>query len=264
MSGEVRTKRCDRWGLVRKTLVIGNWKMHKTVAEAVAFARALSACLPERADCDVAIAPPFTALHPLREVLRGSPIALCAQDVHGEDEGPFTGEVSAPMLADVGCLYGLVGHSERRRLFGETNEEVNRKARALLRAGIRPVVCVGESLEEREADQTFSVIRRQLKEGLNNLSADDIRRTIVAYEPVWAIGTGKTASPGQAQEAHDFIRQFIGHRAGKETAAEVRILYGGSVNPGNAASLMAQKDIDGVLAGGASLEVDSFRKLIDH
>ncbi|OQA29070.1 MAG: Ribose import ATP-binding protein RbsA [Chloroflexi bacterium ADurb.Bin344] len=167
---------------LRKALIIGNWKMHKTVAEAVAFARALSACLPERPERDVAIAPPFTALHALREALRGSPIALCAQDVHGEDEGPFTGEVSAPMLADVGCRYGLVGHSERRRLFGESNEEVNRKARALLRAGIRPVVCVGESLEEREADQTFSVIRRQLKEGLNNLSADDIIRYMVGRE----------------------------------------------------------------------------------
>jgi len=247
---------------VRKALIIGNWKMHKTVGEAVEFARALSVGLSGTDDRDVAIAPPFTALYALREALRGSTIALCAQDVHGEDQGPFTGEVSAPMLADVGCLYGLVGHSERRRHFGESNEQVNRKARALLRAGISPVVCVGESLEEREAGQTFSVVRRQLKEGLNNLSADDIRRTIVAYEPVWAIGTGKTASPGQAQEVHDFIRQFIGHRAGKEAAAEVRILYGGSVNPENAASLMAQKDIDGLLAGGASLEVDSFRKLI--
>ena len=247
---------------MRKALIIGNWKMHKTVGEAVEFARALSVGLSGTDDRDVAIAPPFTALYALREALRGSTIALCAQDVHGEDQGPFTGEVSAPMLADVGCRYGLVGHSERRRHFGESNEQVNRKARALLRAGISPVVCVGESLEEREAGQTFSVVRRQLKEGLNNLSADDIRRTIVAYEPVWAIGTGKTASPGQAQEVHDFIRQFIGHRAGKEAAAEVRILYGGSVNPENAASLMAQKDIDGLLAGGASLEVDSFRKLI--
>lgn len=249
---------------MRKALIIGNWKMHKTVAEAVEFARALTASLPDAADRDVALAPPFTALHALSSLLKHSAIALCAQDVHGEDRGAYTGEVSAPMLLDVGCRYGLVGHSERRRLFGESNEEVNRKARALLRTGITPVVCVGEALEEREADQTTSVIRRQLKEGLNNLPADDIRRSIVAYEPVWAIGTGKTASPEQAQDVHRFIRQFLERMAGKERADEIRIIYGGSVNPENAAALMAQNDIDGVLVGGASLDVDSFRKIIHY
>ncbi len=238
--------------------------MNKTVGEAVEFARALAASFPGAADRDVAIAPPFTVLHALSSILRGTAIALCAQDVHGEDRGAFTGEVSAPMLLDAGCRYGLAGHSERRRLFGESNEDVNRKAKALLRAGLTPVLCVGESLEEREADQTTSVVRRQLKEGLNNLSADDIRRSIVAYEPVWAIGTGRTASPEQAEEVHRFIRQFVERMAGKERADAIRILYGGSVNPANAGALMAQKDVDGVLVGAASLDVDSFRKIIEY
>ena len=238
--------------------------MHKTVEEAVAYARELTGGFTALADRDAAIAPPFTALHALSAVLQDTPIALCAQDVHWEQEGAFTGEVSAPMLLDAGCRYALIGHSERRRWSGESNEDVNRKAKAALRAGLFPVVCVGETLDEREAEQTFSVIRRQLKEGLNNISADDIRRAIVAYEPVWAIGTGKTATPGQADEAHDFIRQFLERIYGKEVAAEIPILYGGSVNPENAGSLMAQKDIDGLLVGGASLDAVSFRKIIHY
>jgi triosephosphate isomerase len=165
--------------------------------------------------------------------------------VHWEREGAFTGEVSAPMLLDAGCRYVLIGHSERRRWFGETNEDVSRKAKAALRAGLFPVVCVGETLDEREADQTFSIIRRQLKEGLNNIPADDIRRAIVAYEPVWAIGTGKTAALDQAEEIHDFIRQFLARIYGTDIAAGICILYGGSVNPDNAGSLVAQKDIGG-------------------
>lgn len=249
---------------MRRAIIIGNWKMNKTVGEAVEFARALAAALPDTADRDVAIAPPFTALHALAPLLRDTAIALCAQDVHGEDRGAFTGEVSAPMLHDVGCRYGLAGHSERRRLFGETNDDVNRKVKALLRAGLTPVLCVGETLEERDAEQTYNIVRRQLKEGLNNLSADDIRRSIVAYEPVWAIGTGRTASPEQAEEVHHFIRQFVERMAGKERADAIRILYGGSVNPANAGALMAQKDVDGVLVGAASLDVDSFRKIIEY
>ncbi|HQM91687.1 MAG TPA: triose-phosphate isomerase [Syntrophales bacterium] len=248
--------------IVRRPLIIGNWKMNKTIGEAVGFARALAAGLPPVTDRDAAIAPPFTALYALAPELRETAIALCAQDVHGEDRGAFTGEVSAPMLRDVGCRYGLAGHSERRRIFGETGDDVNRKVKALLRAGLTPVLCVGETLEERDAEQTYNIVRRQLKEGLNNLSADDIRRSIVAYEPVWAIGTGRTATPDQAQDIHHFIRQFLGLMAGQEGAEEIRILYGGSVSPENAGALMAQKDIDGVLVGGASLDVDSFRKII--
>jgi len=249
---------------VRRALIIGTWKMHKTVGQAVGFARELAGGFTTKADRDVAIAPPFTALHALSAVLKDTAIALCAQDVHWEQEGAFTGEVSAPMLLDAGCRYVLIGHSERRRWSGESNEDVNRKARAALRGGLAPVVCVGETLDEREADQTFSVIRRQLKEGLNNILADDIRRAIVAYEPVWAIGTGKTATPEQAEEIHDFIRQFIERIHGTEIAAGICILYGGSVNPDNAGSLMAQKDIDGLLVGGASLDAVSFRKIIHY
>jgi len=249
---------------LRKALIIGNWKMHKTVAQAVEFARELAGGFTAVADRDVAIAPPFTALQALQAVLKDTPIALCAQDVHWEQEGAFTGEVSAPMLFDAGCRYVLIGHSERRRWFGESNEDVNRKAKAALRAGLFPIVCVGETLDEREADQTLSVLRRQLKEGLNNIAADDIRRTIVAYEPVWAIGTGKTAAPEQAEEIHDFIRQFIARIHGTEIAAGICILYGGSVNRDNAGSLMAQKDIDGLLVGGASLDAGSFRKIIHY
>ena len=249
---------------MRRALIIGNWKMHKTVAQAVEFAQELSAGFTAVADRDVAIAPPFTALHALSAVLKDTDIALCAQNMHWEEKGAFTGEVSAPMLLDAGCRYVLIGHSERRRWPGESNEDVNRKARAALRGGLTPVVCVGETLDEREADQTFSVIRRQLKEGLNNISADDIRRAIVAYEPVWAIGTGKTATPEQAEEIQNFIRQFIERIHGTEIAAGICILYGGSVNPDNAGSLMAQKDIDGLLVGGASLDAVSFRKIIHY
>jgi triosephosphate isomerase len=238
--------------------------MHKTAGEAVEFARALAAGFTARDGRDVAIAPPFTALHALSAVLKGTGIALCAQNVHWEEQGAFTGEVSASMLLDAGCRFVLVGHSERRALFGESNDDVNRKAKAALRAGLSPVLCVGETLDEREADQTLSVLRRQLKEGLNNISAGDIRRSNVAYEPVWAIGTGKTATPDQAEEVHDFIRQFLERIYGKELAAEIRVLYGGSVNPDNAGALMGQKDIDGVLVGGASLDAGSFRKIIHY
>jgi triosephosphate isomerase len=251
-------------GTLRRALIIGNWKMHKTVAQAVEYARELSGGFAARADRDVAIAPPFTALHALSAILKDTPIALCAQDVHWEQEGAFTGEVSASMLLDAGCRYVLVGHSERRSFFGESNDDVNRKARAALRVGLSPVLCVGETLDEREAGQTLSIIRRQLKEGLNNISADDIRRSIIAYEPVWAIGTGKTATPEQAEEIHDFIRQFIERICGKELATGIRVIYGGSVNPENTGSLMKQKDIDGVLVGGASLDAGSFRKIIDY
>jgi triosephosphate isomerase (TIM) len=249
---------------LRRALIIGNWKMHKTVAQAVEYARGLATGMTVMADREVVIAPPFTALHALSAALKDTSVSLCAQDVHWEQEGAYTGEISAPMLLDAGCRYVLIGHSERRKWFGESNEDVNRKAKAALKAGLFPVVCVGETLDEREAEQTFSIIRRQLKEGLNNISADDIRRAIVAYEPVWAIGTGKTATPGQAEEVHDFIRQFIARIYGTDNAAGISILYGGSVNPDNAESLMTQKDIDGLLVGGASLDPESFGKIIHY
>ncbi|MCX5833442.1 MAG: triose-phosphate isomerase, partial [Deltaproteobacteria bacterium] len=217
---------------------------------------------PPPQERDIVIAAPYTALHPLGRVLRASAIQLSAQNVHWEEQGAFTGEVSARMLLEAGCRYVIVGHSERRRLFGEQNREINLKIRAALNAGLKPILCVGETLEERGDEKTFSVVRRQLKEGLNNLTPDDIRHAVVAYEPVWAIGTGKTAAPAQAQEVHRFIRQMMADLFGENLAAAIPIIYGGSVNPGNIGDLMAEIDINGVLAGGASLDIESFSKII--
>ncbi len=245
-----------------RPFIAGNWKMHKTVSEALEFAGALARRFPPPQERDIVIAVPYTALHPLGRALQGSAIQLSAQNVHCEEQGAFTGEVSARMLREAGCRYVIVGHSERRRHFGEQNREVNLKVRAALTAGLKFILCVGETLDERGDEKTFSVVRRQLKEGLNNLTPDDIRHAIVAYEPVWAIGTGKTAAPAQAQDVHRFIRQLIAGLFGEDTAAAMPIIYGGSVNPGNIGALMAEADINGVLAGGASLDVESFSKII--
>jgi triosephosphate isomerase len=245
-----------------RPFIAGNWKMHKTVSEALEFAGALARRFPPPQERDIVIAAPYMALHPLGQALRTSAIQLSAQNVHWEEQGAFTGEVSARMLSEAGCRYVIVGHSERRRLFGEQNREINLKVRAALKAGLKPILCVGETLEERGDEKTFSVVRKQLKEGLNNLTPDDIRHAIVAYEPVWAIGTGKTAAPAQAQEVHRFIRQLVAGLFGEDPAEAVPIIYGGSVNPANIADLMAETDINGVLAGGASLDVESFSKII--
>jgi triosephosphate isomerase len=245
-----------------RPLIAGNWKMHKTIGEALQFADALARRFPPPQERDIVIAAPFTALESLGRALRGSAIELSAQNIHWEEQGAFTGEVSARMLLETGCRYVLVGHSERRRYFAEKNREINLKVRAALKAGLRPILCVGETLEERGDKNTFRVIRKQVKEGLNNLSPDDIRHAIVAYEPVWAIGTGKTAAPAQAQEVHRFIRQMTTELFGKEIAEATPIIYGGSVNPGNIRDLMAEPDINGVLAGGASLDVETFSKII--
>jgi triosephosphate isomerase len=245
-----------------RPLIAGNWKMHKTIGEALQFADALARRFPPPQERDIVIAAPFTALESLGRALRGSAIELSAQNIHWEEQGAFTGEVSARMLLEAGCRYVIAGHSERRRYFGEKNREINLKVRAALKAGLRPILCVGETLEERGDKNTFRVIRKQVKEGLNNLSPDDIRHAIVAYEPVWAIGTGKTAAPAQAQEVHRFIRQMTAELFGKEIAEATPIIYGGSVNPGNIRDLMAEPDINGVLAGGASLDVETFSKII--
>ena len=245
-----------------RPFIAGNWKMHKTIREALEFAGALARRFPPPQKRDIVIAAPYTALHPLGGALRGSAIQLSAQNVHWEEQGAFTGEVSAHMLLEAGCRYVIVGHSERRRHFGEQNKEINLKVRVALKAGLKPILCVGETLEERVDEKTFSVVRRQIKEGLNNLTPDDIRHAIVAYEPVWAIGTGKTAAPAQAQDVHRFIRQLIADLFGEDLAAGTPIIYGGSVNPANIRDLMAEPDINGVLAGGASLDVDSFSKII--
>lgn len=245
-----------------RPLITANWKMHKTIAEAVDFARDLAGRFPELDDRDVVIAPPFTALNAVAQALQGSPILTAGQNLHWEEQGAFTGEISAPMLADSGCRYVIIGHSERRTLFGDTNEQVNKKLQSALRHDLTPIFCIGETLAEREAERTFSIIEKQLKEGLNNIPSSDIRRFVLAYEPVWAIGTGKTATAEQAQEVHEFIRNMLASLHGRDQAVQVPILYGGSVKPDNIGTLMTQPDINGALVGGASLDIESFAAIV--
>jgi triosephosphate isomerase len=247
-----------------RPVIAGNWKMNKTIAEAVAFAAGLRAAYSTPPDREVIIAPPFTALQAVAEAIRGSFIHLAAQNLHEADKGAYTGEISAGMLREAGCGCVIVGHSERRTICGESDALINRKLRAAITAGLKPIFCVGESLRQREEDETETVIEHQLKEGLNNFTADDIGTCVIAYEPVWAIGTGKTASPAQAGEVHRFIRSWIAGRFGGERASALAILYGGSVTPKNIADLMAQPDINGALVGGASLDVDSFVRIIGY
>jgi triosephosphate isomerase len=247
-----------------KPLIAGNWKMHMTVGEAVACARHLRELFPEPLDREIVIAPPFTALWPVSQALTDSPIGLGAQNVSDEPKGAFTGEVSAGMLADAGCRYVIVGHSERRRLFGEEDAWINRKLIAVLKAGLAPILCVGETLAQREAGDAFPVIEGQINAGLKNLEAGDIARCVVAYEPVWAIGTGRTATPAQAEEAHAFIRSRIRGLFGETQSADLRILYGGSVTPDNIDRLMESIEINGVLVGGASLNIESFSRIIRY
>lgn len=242
---------------MRTPVIAGNWKMHKTVAEGRALARAIREGLGPRPSCEVILAPPFTALGAVAAEIEGSPVRLAAQNVHWEEDGAFTGEVSVRMLEDVGCRFVLIGHSERRQFFRETDRTVNLRVRAALRSTIDPIVCIGESLADREAGQHEDVVAQQLAGGLDGLTAEDLLRIILAYEPVWAIGTGRTASPGTAQEMHGFIRGRLAGKYGLD-AEKVRILYGGSVKPDNIAALMGQPDIDGALVGGACLEAESF------
>ncbi len=249
---------------MRRPFIAGNWKMHKTIEESVVFTHRLVNECAGLAGRRVVIAPPFTALHSVAEVLKGTGIHLAAQNLHDKPAGAYTGEVSARMLEDACCEYIIVGHSERRTLFGETDAVINKKLKTAISFGLRPIFCIGETLEERDADRTFSVIDRQIKEGLNNFTTDDIKPVVIAYEPVWAIGTGRTATPGQAQEVHAYIREVMGKAYGENISANIAILYGGSVNPDNIGGLMAQPDIDGVLVGGASLDIDSFVRIIKY
>ena len=246
----------------RTPLIAGNWKMYKTSPEAVDTAKKLAELVADTADVDIMIAPVFTALDPVSHVVRDSRIALGAQNLYWEKEGAYTGEISAHMLTAIGCRYVIIGHSERRQYFGETDETVNKRIRAALDAGLIPVMCVGETEQERDAGQTFSVLDKQVKNGLYNYVANDLETLVIAYEPVWAIGTGKTATKDQAQEAHHHIRGLITELYGDALSASLRILYGGSVKPDNVSDLMAMPDIDGALVGGASLEADSFSKII--
>jgi triosephosphate isomerase len=247
---------------IRTPLIAGNWKMYKTSSEARDTAARLVDLVADVDDVDIMIAPTFTALESVSGVTKDSRVSLGAQDLFWEKEGAYTGQISAGMLVDAGCQYAIIGHSERRRYFGETDETVNKKLRAAIAAGLKPVVCVGETEAERESGQTFSVLDKQIKFGLNEYFVNDLIDLVVAYEPVWAIGTGKTATEEQAQEAHQYIRSLIQELFGDTLSGSMRILYGGSVKPANIAGLMAMADIDGALVGGASLDAESFSQII--
>ncbi|SFN01394.1 triose-phosphate isomerase [Thermodesulforhabdus norvegica] len=248
----------------RKNLIAANWKMHKTVSEAVGFVRELQKSVGTFDDREVLIAPPFTALLAVSKELSREDFFLGGQNCHWEEKGAYTGEVSVPMLKDVGCRYVIVGHSERRHIFKEDDEVINKKVRAAVKWGLVPILCVGEMLEEREAGKTFEIVSDQLEKGLKDVDLLDGRSVVIAYEPVWAIGTGRTATPEQAQEVHSFIREKLSGSYGKDIAHSVRILYGGSVKPSNVDDLMKEEDVDGLLVGGASLEVESFRRIIEY
>lgn len=247
---------------MRTPIVIANWKLNKTVGEAVRFASALRDTVSVVDGVEIVVAPAFTALSSVSSALGESNIHLAAQDVFWEDNGAFTGEVSPAMLKDVDCEYVIIGHSERRQYFGETNDSVNKKVKAALSSDLKPIVCVGESLEDREAGRTESVIDDHVRNGLAGIPPDALLSTVIAYEPVWAIGTGVTATPDQAQLAHLFIRSLLSELYSVDLAAAVRIQYGGSVKPENTSELMAQPDVDGALVGGASLEVESFAQIV--
>jgi triosephosphate isomerase (TIM) len=245
----------------RKPLMAGNWKMYKTVPEAVELVTGLRKNLSDVKDTEVLVCVPFTDISAVSQALKGASIAYGAQNLHWESKGAFTGEISAPMLKDAGCKYVIVGHSERRQYFGETDETVNKKMKSAFQAGITPIVCVGETLQEREKGVTTQVIEKQVKNGLPGMTPEQAKTVVIAYEPVWAIGTGKTATPQQAEEVHAAIRKMYAGMYGAEAAEAIRILYGGSVKPDNVSELMKQPNIDGGLVGGASLEIDSFTKL---
>ncbi len=246
----------------RLPFIAGNWKMNKTVGEAVDLVRELKTALAGVKGVEVAVAPPFTALFAVRKEIEGSLIRLAAQNLYWEEKGPFTGEISPVMLKEAGCHYAIVGHSERRQFFGETDETVNRKIKAALGHGLKVIFCIGETLQEREAEKTFSVIERQIGGGLKGLNDQEMKNVVIAYEPVWAIGTGKTATPEQAEEVHGFIRSKLEKLYSREVSEEIRIQYGGSVTPENIRGLMDKPNIDGALVGGASLKADSFSKIV--
>ncbi|RKH73230.1 triose-phosphate isomerase [Corallococcus aberystwythensis] len=249
--------------MARRKIVAGNWKMNKTVPEALALVRELRGAVAALGDSvEVAIAPPFVALQPLHIALEGAPLQLAAQNCHWESSGAFTGEVSAPMLAELGCAYVIVGHSERRQFFGETDATVNKRAKAVKAAGMTPIVCVGETLAERESNQTLTVVERQVRGALEGFSGADVATFVMAYEPVWAIGTGRTATTAQAQEVHAAIRGLLTRMYDEGTSGRVRIQYGGSVKPDNAAELLGQPDVDGALVGGASLKAADFVAIV--
>jgi triosephosphate isomerase len=248
---------------MRRPVIASNWKMYKTQAETRAFFAAFAPLVAATKHCDIVVAPPFTALAAASEAAKNTNIAISAQDVFWEKEGAFTGEISAPMLVEVGCRYVIVGHSERRQFFGDTDETVARKAKAALAAGLTPIICVGELLAHREAGETNQICKTQFTQGPGELTPEEFSRILIAYEPVWAIGTGRTATPEIAADVHRFLRQCAEERFSAVLAAAVRILYGGSVKPDNIKGLMAQEEIDGALVGGASLDPKSFASIVN-
>lgn len=247
----------------RKPFIAGNWKMHNTVAQSKELAQALKKALNKN-NADIMIAPSFTSLYAVAEVLKGSNIILAAQDCHFEEKGAFTSQIAPSQVLDTGATYVIIGHSERRSLFGDTNEILNKKVKAALARGLKVVYCVGETLIERETEKTYSVIQDQIEDGLKGFTAEELKDLVIAYEPVWAIGTGKTATPEQAQEVHKEIRTLLAQKYSEDFASKVRILYGGSVKADNVDSIMAQPDVDGVLVGGQSLEAEKFIRIIDY
>ena len=248
----------------RKPLIAANWKMYKTMAEAISFVEEFQGLIGPLTDREVVIGPPFTALAAVRTAVRQEGFRVAAQNCHWEEKGAFTGEISTVMLKDIGCEYVIISHSERRHIFLETDDMIAKKVTAAYHSGLTPILCVGEKLDEREAGKTFEVLARQLDAVSQNLTGDEMTRLVIAYEPVWAIGTGKTASPEQAQEAHAFIRDRCAASFEKRIANAVRIVYGGSVKPDNVDALMANADVDGLLVGGASLEVASFQRIVQY
>ena len=247
---------------MRIPFIAGNWKMYKTVQDAVVFVKELKSAVKDIVDVEIVVAPPFTAVHAVAEAARNSNIGVAAQDVYWEREGAFTGEVSPTMVKEAGAEYVIVGHSERRRLFGETDTIVNHKVAAAIGAGLTSIVCIGETLEEREREETFAVLDRQIKDGLDGFSAEQVAELVVAYEPVWAIGTGRTATSAQAGEAHAHIRKRLRQWFGGDAADRCHVIYGGSVKPDNIRELIAEPDVDGALVGGASLDVRGFAELV--
>ncbi len=248
---------------MRKPIIAGNWKMYKNVSESVSLAAALAPLAAKTEHCEVVICPTFPALFPVAQAVKNSSIKVGGQNLYWEKEGAFTGEISGPMLKAAGCDFVIIGHSERRQYFGETDATVNKKIYAALESGLKPIVCIGETLQEREGNITFKVLEKQLSGSLAGLKSEQFDQIVVAYEPVWAIGTGKTASPAQAQEVHAFVRSEVSKLFGAAVADKLRILYGGSVKPENVKELMSQTDIDGALVGGASLKAESFAGIIN-
>jgi len=250
---------------MRKTIIAGNWKMYKTIGEAIELANSLKRELFElnnQSNIEIVICPPFTALSEVSEIISDSVLQLGAQDTYWQDEGAFTGEVSPLMLKDAGCKFVIIGHSERRQYFSETNASVNKKIKAVLKHDLTPIVCVGEDLIERERGETFKILDDHIQNGLKDITNDDILKIVVAYEPVWAIGTGKTATPAQAQEAQKYIRNLLKNMYNSDISNMIRIQYGGSVKPENIAALISEPDIDGALVGGASLSVGTFAEIV--